>query len=251
MRSAVACAILGARTVLGGGAFLGACGHGASVEAPARAAWAPEHAWIRSAKLDPDVQEFLVRSVDEDHAFPFVVTLDAAMDADLSRRLASAGIGLAEAERTPRPAVTVVVRARPADLRVLEAEPHVRLVQCRGDGDARDPVAGTNGETKEASVGATTSAGTATGDAWRGKVDADVRTIVGAKSTCFVALAIRFSRDVDLAARATLEAASADVFAFDAKSAIVWLPIRAVPRVARLDFVGKIERRQDDPRDGR
>lgn len=180
---------------------------------PRPAAWDPDMTWIRSDKLDADAQEMVVRALDDDLVFPFEIA--GELDEPARGRIARGGVQLDEPS-----SAAVVVRARPAQLRAVVQEPLVRSVRCAAR--AFDAPAD---------------------EAWREKVDVNVRTIVGAGSTCWASVTLRFSTAASEIERRELEQLGVIVFAFDAKTALIWAPVRGIPHLAALAFVERIEDR--------
>jgi hypothetical protein len=78
-------------------------------------------------------------------------------------------------------------------------------------------------------------------ESWRAKVDPDVRTVLGARSACWTAVALRFEREPSDAEWALAEQTGIVVHARDARTALVWAPVRAIPGIAKMTFIASIE----------
>ena len=179
------------RTVLPLLASLAGCPEAAPPAQPPAARAEPDTSWIRSDKLDADVQEMVLRAYDADLAFPFRVrTRD---------------------EET-------IVRLRPSDLGGVVRDANVVAVRCAPPATEQPP-----------------------DDAWRAKVDPDVRTVHGAQSACWTAVALRFAHDPSPDEWQGAVDAGVVAHARDARSALVWAPVRAIPRIAAMAFVERIE----------
>jgi hypothetical protein len=205
---------LGALEVLGALALIGivACGEPAMPARAPDATSGPDTAWIHSAKLDGDAQEFLLRAYDEELAFPFRVRLAAPLEAADVAALHARGVDvLGEGAE-------VVARCRPSELESVVASEKVTSAKC-----AAPPTSSPDDDT------------------WREKVDVDVRTIYAAHSACFTPVLMHFGSEVDADARDELEKRGAVVRTFDARSSIAYVPIRAIPQVAALPFVQSVE----------
>lgn len=172
------------------------CPESAPPAEPTPARVQPDTSWIRSDKLDPDLQELVLRAYDSEVAFPFRV-----------RRRDDDG-GLEE----------TVARVRPADVSAFVRDERVVAVRC-----ATPPTLHVDDEQ------------------WRPKVDADVRTIIGAQSSCFTAIAMQFEHEPSPEEWRAAEDAGVIVHARDGRSALVWAPVRGIPRLAAMPFVSKIE----------
>lgn len=77
--------------------------------------------------------------------------------------------------------------------------------------------------------------------AWREKVDPDVRTVYAAHGACWTPVILSFGPEPTEDEWREVEELGVVVHARDARSAIVWVPVRAVPRVAAVAFVARIE----------
>lgn len=78
-------------------------------------------------------------------------------------------------------------------------------------------------------------------DAWREKVDPDVRTVAATKGTCFTAVTIAFARDATPEDRTKLEALGFLVKGFDGRGAIGWAPVRSIATIAALELVAHVQ----------
>jgi hypothetical protein len=76
---------------------------------------------------------------------------------------------------------------------------------------------------------------------WRSKVDPDVRTIHAAQSSCWTAVSLQFSHEPSTEDWRAAEETGLVSFARDGRSAIVWAPVRGIPRLAAMDFVASVE----------
>ena len=115
------------------------------------------------------------------------------------------------------------VRVRPREIEELVRDGRVLSVRC-----------------------APPAAAPAHGEAWRTKVDPDVRTVVGAQSACWAAVTLRFEREPTDDEWQSVEDTGVVIHARDARTALVWAPVRAIPPIASLSFIGKIERFERD-----
>lgn len=187
-----------------------ACAGASTTPPPRLPVLDPSVAWIHSDKLDPDAQEFTLRTFDDDTPFPFVVTLaDAPSPADADR------LGLELAAEGP-----ARCRRRVRDLAALLADPRVRAVAC-DTADVAPP----------------------SSDAWRAKVDDDIRTVIGARSRCWTPVVIAFGRDAGETERQALLGAGVVLLALDARTAYGFAPVRAIPSLADWPVVSAIGRR--------
>ena len=153
----------------------------------------PDTTWIKSEKLDADVQEMILRAYDLDLAFPFRIRTRASAD-----------------ER--------IERSRPADLVAFIRDDDVVSIRC-----------------------APPATEAVSSDAWRSKVDDDVRTIHGAQSACWTGITIRFTREPSSEEWTHAVGMGLVVYARDARTSLVWAPVRAIPRLASLEFVDRID----------
>lgn len=172
-------------------AALAGCPEAPPAREPAVVRAEPDTSWIKSDKLDPDVQEMVLRAYDVDLAFPF---------------------------RVRRGHEETIVRLRPSELAGVVRDPDVAAVRCAPPPTEQVP-----------------------DDAWRAKVDPDVRTVLGAQSACWTAIAIRFERDPSAEEWQAALDAGVVVHARDARSALAWAPVRTVPKIAAMPFVARIE----------
>lgn len=177
-------------------ASLAGCPEAAPSPQPPPARTEPDTTWIRSDKLDPDVQEMVLRAYEADLAFPFRV------------RTRGEDGGTVEA----------IARLRPSDLGGVVRDDRVVAVRCAPP--ATEQVQG---------------------EEWRAKVDPDVRTVLGAQSACWTAVALRFEHEPSEGEWRAAEDAGLVVHARDARSALVWAPVRAIPRIAAMPFIARIE----------
>lgn len=156
----------------------------------------PDTSWIKSDKLDPDLQELVLRAYDSDLAFPFRVR-SRAEDGHIEESVA---------------------RVRPADVSGFVRDERVVAVRCATPPTEQVP-----------------------DDQWRSKVDPDVRTIHGAQSACWTAVTMLFEREPTPDEWHAAEEAGIVVHARDGRSALLWAPVRGIPRLATMAFVSKIE----------
>lgn len=176
--------------------LLTGCPEAAPPAEPTPARVQPDTSWIKSDKLDPDLQELVLRAYDTELAFPFRV------------RMRSDDGGLDE----------TVLRVRPADVSGFVRDERVVAVRCATPPTEQVP-----------------------DEQWRAKVDPDVRTVHGAQSSCWTPLTIRFEREPSLEEWRAAEEGGILVHARDGRSAILWAPVRGIPRLAAMAFVAKIE----------
>jgi hypothetical protein len=111
-----------------------------------------------------------------------------------------------------------VERVRPAELRRFARDEHVVAVRCATPPTEQIP-----------------------DEQWREKVDPDVRTIHGAQSSCWTAVTVQFEREPSPEEWHAAEEAGVVVHARDGRSALLWAPVRSIPRLAAMAFVSKIE----------
>jgi hypothetical protein len=156
----------------------------------------PDTSWIKSEKLDPDLQELVLRAYDSDLAFPFRV------------RARGEDGGIDE----------TVARVRPADVGGFVRDERVVAVRCATPPTEQVP-----------------------DDQWRAKVDPEVRTVLGAQSACWTAVTILFEREPTADEWRAAEEAGIVVHGRDGHSALLWAPVRGIPRLAAMTFVSKIE----------
>jgi hypothetical protein len=156
----------------------------------------PDTSWIKSEKLDPDLQELVLRAYDSDLAFPFRVRMRGD-DGQLAENIA---------------------RVRPADVSGFVHDERVIAVRCATPATEQIP-----------------------DDQWRAKVDPEVRTVHGAQSSCWTAVTIVFEREPTPDEWRAAEEAGIVVHARDGRSALLWIPVRGIPRIAVMAFVAKIE----------
>jgi hypothetical protein len=172
------------------------CPEAAPPAEPTPARVQPDTSWIKSEKLDPDLQELVLRAYDSELAFPF--------------RVRTRGDDGRVEE--------IVARVRPADVSGFVRDERVVAVRC-----------------------ATPPTEQAPDDEWRAKVDPDVRTVLGAQSSCWTAVTILFDREPTADEWRAAEDAGVVVHARDGRSALLWAPVRGIPRLAAMAFVSKIE----------
>ncbi len=73
------------------------------------------------------------------------------------------------------------------------------------------------------------------------KVDPEVRILHGAHSSCWTAVTILFEREPTRDEWHAAEEAGVVVHGRDARSVLLWAPVRGIPRLAAMSFVSKIE----------
>ena len=175
---------------------LAGCPDAAPPVEPTPARVQPDTSWIRSDKLDADLQELVLRAYDSDLAFPFRVRVRTD-DGHVEEKVA---------------------RVRPADVSGFVRDDRVVAVRCATPPTEQVP-----------------------DDQWRAKVDPDVRTVHGAQSACWTAVTLLFDREPTSEEWHAAEEMGIVVFARDGRSALLWAPVRGVPRLAAMAFVSKIE----------
>lgn len=163
---------------------------------PTAARVQPDTSWIKSDKLDPDLQELVLRAYDSELAFPFRVRTRGE-DGSIEE---------------------TVARVRPADVSGFVRDERVVAVRCATPPTEQVP-----------------------DDQWRAKVDTDVRTVLGAQSSCWTAVTILFEREPTGEEWHAAEEAGIVVQGRDGRSALLWAPVRGIPRLAAMPFVSKIE----------
>lgn len=156
----------------------------------------PDTSWIKSEKLDADLQELVLRAYDSELAFPFRVRM----------RAEDGGV-----EET-------IARVRPADVSGFVRDERVVAVRCATPATEQVP-----------------------DEQWRAKVDPEVRTVHGAQSACWTAVTLLFEREPTPDEWHAAEDAGIVVHARDGRSALLWAPVRGIPRLAAMTFVSKIE----------
>jgi len=119
---------------------------------------------------------------------------------------------------TTREGEMVVVK-KPAELAALVADPSVLGIACA----AASPAAPGD-------------------DAWRERVDPELRTIFAANSACFASVSLRFAREATAEDKVTLEGLGLVLKAFDARTAIAWVPVRALPALGAFELVAHVDR---------
>jgi hypothetical protein len=172
------------------------CPEAAPPAEPTPARVRPDTSWIKSEKLDADLQELVLRAYDSDLAFPFRVRLRDA-DGEVAEHVA---------------------RVRPADVSGFVHDERVIAVRCATPPTEQIP-----------------------DDQWRAKVDPEVRTVHGAQSSCWTAVTMVFEREPTSDEWRAAEDAGIVVHARDGRSALLWAPVRGIPRIAAMAFVAKIE----------
>lgn len=175
---------------------LAGCPEAAPPVEPTTARVQPDTSWIKSEKLDADLQELVLRAYDSDLAFPFRVRA----------RAEDGGI-----EET-------VARVRPADVSGFVLDERVVSVRC-----------------------ATPPTEQIADDQWRAKVDPDVRAVHGAQSSCWTAVSLVFDREPTSDEWHAAEESGIVVHGRDGRGALLWAPVRGIPRLASMPFVAKIE----------
>ena len=178
---------------------------------PTAARRLPEIAWIRSEKLDLDLQEFVLRAHDQDLVFPFRVKLAAPLEQAEIDRLAARGI-VFEGEGTD-----LVALAQPRQVEAFVDSEKVTSASC-----------------------ATPDVAAPTSDEWREKVDPDVRIVYAANSSCWFGVRLGFGTVVTTAVREALEQLGARIDTFDGRSSVAFVPVRAIPAIAGLEYVSAI-----------
>jgi hypothetical protein len=156
----------------------------------------PDTSWIKSDKLDADLQELVLRAYDSELAFPFRVRTRGA-DGNVEE---------------------VVTRVRPAEVGGFVRDERVVAVRC-----------------------ATPPTEQISDDQWRAKVDPDVRTVLGAQSSCWTAVTIVFEHEPSPDEWHAAEETGIVVQGRDGRAALAWAPVRGIPRIAAMAFVAKIE----------
>ncbi len=181
--------------------------------------------FLRSEKLDEDVQELVVRAFGSDVPFTFEVRVAQPLDPITRERFAERGVevepdpeGSAPAPRAPR---VHRVRTKVGALGLVTGDERVRAVVCA-------PPALPEGELPPE-------------EAWRSKLERDVRTVVGARSACWFEVTIRFGHEPPPEERAFYEAHGARIEAWSADDAIAWVPVRFLPWIAMRDVVSFVE----------
>lgn len=177
-------------------AVLSGCPEAAPPVEPTPARVPPDTSWIKSDKLDPDLQELVLRAYDSELAFPFRVRMRAS-DGSIEE---------------------AVARVRPADVSGFVRDERVVAVRCATPPTEQVP-----------------------DDRWRAKVDPEVRTVLGAQSACWTAVTILFEREPTPDEWRAAEEAGIVVHGRDGRSALLWAPVRGIPRLAAMAFVSKIE----------
>jgi hypothetical protein len=178
------------------GLAVAGCPEAAPPAEPTSARVHPDTSWIKSEKLDPDLQELVLRAYDSELAFPFRVRLrtsDGAME-------------------------ETVARVRPADVSGFVRDERVVAVRCATPPTEQVP-----------------------DEQWRPKVDPDVRTVLGAQSSCWTAVTLVFEREPAADEWHAAEETGVVVHARDGRSALLWAPVRGIPRLAAMAFVSKVE----------
>ncbi len=196
-----------------------------AVPAPAAATEGEEDvAFLRSEKLDEDVQELVVRAFGADVVFTFDVSARAPLDAITRARFRERGVSIEGGDEADRSRL-YRVEAKASALGVLTGDERVRAVRC-----APPPLP--NGPLPDE-------------DAWRKKLERDVRTIVGAKSTCWFEVTIRFGKEPPAGERAYFEEHGVVVLGWSADDAIAWVPVGFLPWVALRSSVAFVEVRRN------
>ena len=175
---------------------LGGCPEAAPPIEPAPARVQPDTSWIKSDKLDPDIQELILRAYDSELPFPFRV------------RMRGEDGGIEEN----------VARVRPAEVGGLVRDDRVIALRCATPPTPQIP-----------------------DDRWRVKVDPDVRTVHAAQSSCWTPVTLVFECEPTPDEWRAAEETGIVVHARDGRSALLWAPVRGIPRIAAMAFVSKIE----------
>ena len=173
-------------------------------------------AFVRSEKLEEDVQELVVRAYDADVAFRFEVRLSRPLDPITRERFAERGVELLEELPSG-----VVARAKVGRLGVLTGDERVRSVACSLPAPPEGPPPAD--------------------DVWRRKLSAEVRIVAGAASSCWFPVLLRYGVEPEAAERAFLEEHGALVVAWDRDRTTAWVPVRLLTSIAAREAVLSVD----------
>lgn len=196
----------------------------ATPPAVAEAAEEEDASFLRSEKLDDDVQELVVRAFGSDVPFTFEARVSAPLDRITRARFAERGVTVHEddppREETRGPRVHTVT-APVGALGLLTGDERVRAVRCTPPPLPEEPPPPE--------------------DTWRSKVERDLRIVLGARSACWFEVTIRFGEEPPPDAKRTFEAHGGRFASFGADEATGWVPVLYVPYVAPLPWVSFVE----------